>query len=1052
MFTRFRRFRNAAPLAPVALLVVALVGLCCCHTAPAQVLGDRSYPQITYEAVFPAYYDGDYAAALDAFRREGSRGIKMPTRWIDSICYHTMVGECYYQLGQMDQALEQYESALKLYLSFPDWLLQVQFPPGINPQTTLKTVPWGKSARKARPGAFPDTVQIFQGQVDQSQVLRQGGVVKMPLLLGLHANEIVRCTILAMRRYRELGGPTCAQQQVTRDLIATLARRPVQPNHWTETWADVMLGVAYLAGGKDTQAKPVLERGLIALGEYDHPFTAVALFELGRMAMSEANYEVADNYFREATYAAVQFGDPGLFEEIVRWGTTNHLVANRDGLWPVLESARGWSRQQNQRALAASVALCIAESLAAQRQAAPCQQTLADVRNLISPERSLQNSRLGARFNYLSAVNAFQQQQVSAGEQSLAAAMTFQSKGSLWNFHLRLVDRLYGSGNIAPRNAVEYYAQLLRDPSALDWSQQPLEAITFALTPHASSYGNWFRAALERKAHEVALEVADLERRERFFTALPFGGRLLAIRWLLETPSDRLDQQATLDRQALLSRFPDYEALAKQVEQLRGQLGQLPLVPDDDEEQHKLVAGLKELESISARQEVLLREMSLSREASKITFPARHTAEEIESKLPEKTVLLDFYFSGKSYYVFAYTDGKYANWQIAQAAGVHKQLVKVLHDLGQVDANRPLDREALASDAWKKSAAELLKMLTKGGGDNLFAAADEVVIVPDGALWYVPFEALPITDADGKLVPLLSKCRVRYAPFASACVPDGRGRRPSAATAIVAGRLYPRDEPEVAKNWAQQLAEDLPGVGILPMPLPAPSATYSSLFSRLLVFDDIQLPADDLLAWRPVQFDKQPQSGSLSSWIALPGGAPDEVLLPGFHSAAESGVKKGSTDVPGRELFLATCGLLASGTRTVLISRWRVGGQTSFDLMREFLRELPAGDAAKAWQRSVLLAMSTKIDPPSEPRVNAAGMKDPPTAEHPFFWAGYLLIDPGSGGASSDDTGGGVLKLKPKSGDGGENQEGAPAEPNDDSGEDRSSNAAADGSTNRPPN
>ena len=44
--------------------------------------------------------------------------------------------------------------------------------------------------------------------------------------------------------------------------------------------------------------------------------------------------------------------------------------------------------------------------------------------------------------------------------------------------------------------------------------------------------------------------------------------------------------------------------------------------------------------------------------------------------------------------------------------------------------------------------------------------------------------------------------------------------------------------------------------------------------------------------------------------------------------------------LPGNEVFLSVCGLMANGARTMLLSRWRTGGQTSFDLVREFIQEL----------------------------------------------------------------------------------------------------------------
>jgi hypothetical protein len=98
---------------------------------------------------------------------------------------------------------------------------------------------------------------------------------------------------------------------------------------------------------------------------------------------------------------------------------------------------------------------------------------------------------------------------------------------------------------------------------------------------------------------------------------------------------------------------------------------------------------------------------------------------------------------------------------------------------------------------------------------------------------------------------------------------------------------------------------------------------------------------------------------------------------------------------PGDELFFASCTLMSAGAETMLLSRWRVGGQSTLDLVREFMQELPHMAAAEAWQRSVHIATEMPIDPLSELRVKAG--KDPVelTAAHPFFWAGYLVVDSG---------------------------------------------------------
>jgi len=87
---------------------------------------------------------------------------------------------------------------------------------------------------------------------------------------------------------------------------------------------------------------------------------------------------------------------------------------------------------------------------------------------------------------------------------------------------------------------------------------------------------------------------------------------------------------------------------------------------------------------------------------------------------------------------------------------------------------------------------------------------------------------------------------------------------------------------------------------------------------------------------------------------------------------------------------------MSSGAQTILLSRWRVGGQSTLELLREFVQELPRASAAEAWQRCIEVAKELPLEPALEPRVKLKPDTTAlPTAGHPFFWAGYLLVDSG---------------------------------------------------------
>src|SRR6185295_10682729 len=130
--------------------------------------------------------------------------------------------------------------------------------------------------------------------------------------------------------------------------------------------------------------------------------------------------------------------------------------------------------------------------------------------------------------------------------------------------------------------------------------------------PHPLPYEHWFEATLKRnKEPELAVEIADRVRRHRYFSTLPLGGRLLSLRWVLEGPKHLLNEQAELQRQELLARFPAYQELAVQATKIETELAKHPLVADDPAARREQAKQLLSLGTISQQQEVLLHEMAV---------------------------------------------------------------------------------------------------------------------------------------------------------------------------------------------------------------------------------------------------------------------------------------------------------------------------------------------------------------------------------------------------------------------------------------------------------
>jgi hypothetical protein len=352
-------------------------------------------------------------------------------------------------------------------------------------------------------------------------------------------------------------------------------------------------------------------------------------------------------------------------------------------------------------------------------------------------------------------------------------------------------------------------------------------------------------------------------------------------------------------------------------------------------------------------------------------------------------------------------------WRVASVPALLRQMQTMFRDMGQYGQNSQPTVKDLCDEKWRQSAKQVLTTLLKDSPADFSQTFDELAVVPDGILWYLPFEALQVT-VGGQPQSLISRFHVRYAPTLSLCTPQGPVRNAPGNTAVVVGKLYPHDADGVAKAAFEQLSGVVSSAVAVRTPSPAPSSIYGTLFHRLIVFDDLVLSDQDPYGWILAPIDKGKTGATLADWLTLPWGGPNVVILPGFHTAAEDGLKRLHRGSPGNEMFLSVCGLMANGAQTLLLSRWRTGGQTSYDLVREFIQELPNGSAADAWQRAVLLTMDSRVNFPAEPRVKRTTADEAPKASHPFFWAGYMLVDSGAVPRESDEEPNEpVIKIKP---------------------------------------
>ena len=82
------------------------------------------------------------------------------------------------------------------------------------------------------------------------------------------------------------------------------------------------------------------------------------------------------------------------------------------------------------------------------------------------------------------------------------------------------------------------------------------------------------------------------------------------------------------------------------------------------------------------------------------------------------------------------------------------------------------------------------------------------------------------------------------------------------------------------------------------------------------MLDDLaSFDANSVYAWAPIQFDRNRAGNTLGDWLSLPWGGPETIVLPGFHTVAESAFKR-TIRSPGLEVFLSVCAMLSRDTHS----------------------------------------------------------------------------------------------------------------------------------------
>ena len=986
--------RNESDMNKRIALVVVLFLAFQCEFLTGQ-LRNPSLPSPAYYSGLIPYYSADYGDALKLFERGGNSALKFGAdgRFMDSACYWTMAGECHYQMGNLPEAIAYYEQSLELLLTHArgDWALRIgPQPNSIKPSSSAlqrAAINWHQSTRNAVIANVPNSFPVFFGRLDPARAIFEGGVVENPEIRPVDHREIMRCIALAIYRRGQIKGSTNIIDPFTNNLISGLSRLPDETPILGK-WNLLVKGLADMSVGKNQKAVSKIRAGLQFRGGMDHDLTPLGLLALAQIAAQEGEDNVAIQLALEASHSGGVFGQLDVVEEALTLATKLHLASNKTipvQLAPAVAWAANNRARKMQTAMLINLADCQIEAGEIELASATLNQT----------RRSMARTDLGrsveaAKIRYINALLAFMD--FEDGSANLSKALQQYAPHSLWRYQLGLTNNALAAGGITQRQAELVYEQLLVDLDENDWKYSPIDAMTYLTTPHVGTMEQWFEILLARKNHEKAIEIGERVRRHRFYGSLPMSGRLFSLRWLATAPEELLSKNAKLQRNSIDTLYPKLRPSVNRVREIQRQIRAIPLKPDDDSPNAKRQRDLfVEQHKHTRYQESVFAALALRRQPADFVFPAAVDYSRMSKALGERQVVVSSLQTESGYHQYVMTQQTRRYLGVVRERDMRRSVANLYKVLGITDANNAVDATVLLGNEWQEKAAELKTLIFNKYDDDQWKSYDELVVVPDGVLWYVPFEILQ-TGGQADFTNLHEAVRIRYLPLISFTSGSPLKNDPRTRLAVVAGKVHNKGEPELTDAAFEELSDAVTNATKFTRQLRIPSNLFGSVIDTLLVWSDIKFDARaGAYSIEPFQLDQGRKGSTLAAWLTAPWRSPKTIVMPGFSSGSAAGLKSRSN---GDEMFLLSCGFLATGARSVLLSRWRAGGQSSLDLSRDFVVRSQSQAPVDALYDAYQTIRESDVDLDKEIRVKPPRKKvDEFKAKHPFFWAANLLID-----------------------------------------------------------
>ncbi len=367
--------------------------------------------------------------------------------------------------------------------------------------------------------------------------------------------------------------------------------------------------------------------------------------------------------------------------------------------------------------------------------------------------------------------------------------------------------------------------------------------------------------------------------------------------------------------------------------------------------------------------------------------------EELAALLPDAaSALLEYVVADDQTYLFAITKAvgrAEAEVRVYTLPIKRAELAKQTESFRQQLAGRDL--------SFRVAAVKLYELLLKPA-EAQFRGKTSLVIVPDDKLWDLPFQSV-LTGANRFLI---EDAAIAYAPSLTVLREMTKRRKNRNADTSTAA-LLAVGNPAIGQVTIERAALTLRDEKLVPLPeaeqeVKALKQLYGASRSKVYIGaeareDRVKREAGQAGILHFAAHGTLNNASPMYSHLALAqGDAGEDGLLEAWElmhlnlkadlavlSACETALGRFGA---GEGMIGLTWALFIAGVPATVVSQWKVESASTRDLMLGFHRQLRAATKSKATKAEALRQATLKL------------MKNPRT-NHPFYWAGFVLVGDG---------------------------------------------------------